>query len=350
MTYPTVQLNDRTIGSSESCYIIAEIGVNHNGSVALAHQMIEAAADAGADAVKFQTFFADELLTASTPKADYQVVGTGKGNQNDMLRGLELKAEDFAALKLHCDKVGIDFMSTAFDEKSLDIVASLSPVCLKWPSGELNNSIMLRKAAKLDLPVILSTGMGSIAEVAEAVETLRDADCQNIIVLQCVSQYPARIEDQNLRAMANMSPILGVPIGFSDHTLGPYAAIAARALGMSVLEKHFTLDCNMNGPDHSASVEPQDFRTLVDLLRKIEEGLGDGIKRPADAETKMQKIVRKSLVYKSQLPSGHTITEDDITAKRPGNGVPPNQVDFFYGKTLRHKVEKGDIVAHAQVK
>jgi sialic acid synthase SpsE len=349
MKHPAVQFSDRVISAADRCYIIAEIGVNHNGSLELAHRLIDEAADSGADAVKFQTFFAEDLLMEDTPKAEYQKLTTDFGDQNEMLRALELSESDFIGLKRHCDEIGIDFMSTAFDEKSLAIVSRLAPVCLKWPSGELNNFILLRQAAKINLPIILSTGMGSISEVSEAVETLRTNGCDDIVVLQCVSQYPARIEEQNLRAMANMSPILGVPVGLSDHTIGPYAAIAARALGMSVLEKHFTLDTSMRGPDHAASIEPEEFKSLVSILRQIEIGLGDGIKRPTNDEVAMQKVVRKSLVYRENFPAGHTISEIDIVAKRPGSGIAPNQVDHFYGKTLKYDVKAGDLVTYAHV-
>lgn len=350
MTAKSIMLGGRRISAEDPCYIIAEIGVNHNGSVDMAHQLIDLAADAGADAVKFQTFRTDALLTSDAPKASYQEQSTGKGTQQDMLRALELPIEAFAALKRHCVERGVDFMSTAFDEESLQDVGRLSPVCLKWPSGELDNIILLRQAASMGLPVLLSTGMGSVTEISTALDVLRAGGCDDIVILQCVSRYPSDIEEQNLRAMANMSPLFGVPVGFSDHTIGPYAAIAARALGMAVLEKHFTLDCTLDGPDHAASIEPKEFKTMVDVLRRVEISLGDGIKRPLDAEANIRAVARKSLVYKADLPAGHVLNMADLSAKRPGSGLPPSMVDAFVGRVLSRPVMRDALVAYLDVR
>lgn len=350
MSAISIELGGRRVSAEDPCYIIAEIGVNHNGSVEMAHQLIDLAADAGADAVKFQTFRTDALLTSNAPKATYQEQSTGKGTQQDMLRALELPIEAFAELKRHCLEAGVDFMSTAFDEESLQDVGRLGPVCLKWPSGELDNVILLRQAATMGLPVLLSTGMGSVTEISAALDILRAGGCEDVVILQCVSRYPADIEEQNLRAMANMSSIFGVPVGFSDHTIGPYAAVAARALGMAVLEKHFTLDCALEGPDHAASIEPKEFKNMVDVLRRIEVGLGDGIKRPLAVEANIRAVARKSLVYKADLPAGHVLTMADIAAKRPGNGLPPNFVDAFLGRVLSHDVLRDAQLAHIDVR
>lgn len=346
MSHPFVHLGKRRISADDSCYIIAEIGVNHNGSIDLAHKLIDLAADAGADAVKFQTFRTDALLTAAAQKADYQVNSTGSGSQQEMLSKLELPIEAFAELKRHCGEAGVDFMSTAFDEESLRDVGELNPICLKWPSGELDNVILLRQAAQMGLPVLLSTGMGSVTEIANAIDVLRAGGCHEIVVLQCVSRYPAEIEEQNLRAMANMAPLFGVPVGFSDHTVGPYAAIAARALGMAVLEKHFTLDRTLAGPDHAASIEPREFKDMVRLLRSIEVGLGDGVKRPLETESNTRTVSRKSLVYKRSLSVGHIMEAADLTAKRPGTGLAPTFVDAFVGSVLTKDVNQDELVAH----
>ncbi|MGB0960090.1 MAG: N-acetylneuraminate synthase family protein [Halocynthiibacter sp.] len=346
---PHLMLGDRRISALNPTYVIAEIGVNHNGSAQLAHDMIDAAAQAGADAVKFQTFRTEDLILTGTPKADYQQDTTGDGGQESMLKALELPIEVFADLKEHCREAGVDFMSTAFDHRSLDAVGKLDPICLKWPSGELNNTPLLRQAAGMGFPILLSTGMGSITEISAAIDTLTAGGCEDIVILQCVSNYPARIEDQNLRAMQNMAQVFGRPVGFSDHTIGPYAAIAARALGMAILEKHFTMDCKMDGPDHSASIEPREFADMVTLLRQIEAGLGNGVKRPLSAEDNIKKVARKSLVYSADFAAGHLLAPRDLIAKRPGSGIAPNHVDSFLGLPLKTSVKANDLVKRNDV-
>jgi N,N'-diacetyllegionaminate synthase len=352
MTMPAAEifLDKRRVAADEPTYIIAEIGVNHNGSVELAHKMVDAAKATGVDAVKFQTFRTDDLVLPTAVKADYQATTTGKGNQQEMLRKLELPIDAYMELKRHCDTVKIDFMSTAFESASLDAVISWGPVCLKWPSGELNNAPLLKQAARAKLPILLSTGMGSIAEIATAIDLLAAHGCNDIAILQCVSNYPARIEDQNLRVLPNMAATFGRPVGFSDHTIGPYAAIAARALGMSILEKHFTMDTKMEGPDHSASSTPDEFAHLVKTLRAIEIGLGDGIKRMLTNEANVKEVARKSLVYRQNLAKGHVLTEDDLTSKRPGTGIAPSRMDLFMGMQLRQDVQRDDLVDLAHIR
>jgi N-acetylneuraminate synthase/N,N'-diacetyllegionaminate synthase len=309
--------------------------------------MIDAAKAAGADAVKFQTYRTEDLVLGTAAKAGYQQTTTGGGSQSDMLRALELPFETFAELKRHCDDVGIDFMSTAFDPESLDFVISLSPVCLKWASGELNNRPLLAQAGRSGLPILLSTGMGSLAEIEAALGWLGPR--VPVVILQCVSNYPARIEDQNLRTLPVMSAAFGRPVGFSDHTVGPYAALVARGLGMAVLEKHFTLDRGMSGPDHAASIEPGDFAEMVRLLRQVEAGLGDGVKRPADAEADVRAVARKSLVFRHDLPAGHRLAETDIIAKRPAGGIPPDQAGQFWGRVLVRAVSRDTPVGFTDV-
>ncbi|MCP5074563.1 MAG: N-acetylneuraminate synthase [Rhodobacteraceae bacterium] len=340
----SIQLGARRISSADPCYVIAEIGVNHNGNVDLAHAMIDAAKKSGADAVKFQTFRTDALVRLGTKKADYQADQTGAGTQDEMLRGLELPLEAFVDLKKHCGDAAIDFISTAFDEQSLADVVSLQPVCLKWPSGELNNFGLMKQAARSGLPVLLSTGMGTLGEITAACDLLRQEGCDQIVVLQCVSNYPARIEDQNLRTIPEMARVFECPTGFSDHTEGPYAALAARALGMAVLEKHFTLDRTMEGPDHVASIEPEGFAHMVQVLRQIEAGLGDGKKRPVASEENVKQVARKSLVFRNDLPGGHVLTEDDLTAKRPGSGISPDRIGLFVGRVLLRAVAKDEVL------
>ncbi len=337
-----IQINGRRIGADHPCYIIAEVGVNHNGDIGLAHQLIDLAAAAGADAIKFQTFVTDELTLSDAPQADYQTRSVGEKTQADMLRQYELPFAAFAELQAHCAAAGVDFISTAFDAVSLDFIIGLKPACLKWPSGEINNLPLLRMAARSGLPLLLSTGMGTLTEVSRALDWL-GPDVPTVI-LQCVSQYPAEIEDQNIRVLPAMQGAFACPVGFSDHTIGPYAAIAARALGMAVLEKHFTMDRRMPGPDHHASVEPEDFKELVRIIRAIELGLGDGIKRPRDVESNVAKVARKSLVYRRDLGVGHILGEDDLTSKRPGTGVAPDQFDSFIGRRLKQPVRQDTMV------
>lgn len=334
----SARIGNRAISASEPTYVIAEIGVNHNGNPEIAHRMIDEAASAGANAVKFQTFITDDVMIASAEKADYQANETGSGTQRDMVRGLELSFEEFGKLRDHCRQVDIDFLSTAFDPKSLDFVISLAPACLKWPSGEITNWPLLRQAAKSELPVLVSTGMASMREIAGALDVLGDQ--AETVILQCVSNYPAAIEDQNLRVLPALACAFKRPVGLSDHTLGPYAAIAAAALGMSVLEKHFTLDRNMPGPDHQASSEPDEFAEMINILRKIELGLGDGVKRCLPVEENVKAVARKSLVYKENFSAGHILSLEDIIAKRPADGISPDHVDVIVGMQLGIAVSK----------
>ena len=316
--------------------------MNHDGDLDTAHRMIDVAHECGADAVKFQTFRTEANILTDAPKADYQQRQTGEGSQFDMVSKLELRFEDFIQLKRHCDTIGIKFLTTAFDPEALDFVLSMSPVCLKWPSGEINNLTLLRQAAASGLPVLLSTGMASLAEIDRAVLELR-GKC-DFAVMQCVSDYPAALEDQNLRVLPVFASAFACPVGFSDHTLGPVAAIAARTLGMAVLEKHFTLDAASAGPDHAASMEPADFKAMVATLRALEKGLGDGIKRPVEAELSTRNVARKSLVFARDLPAGHALGADDLLAKRPGDGLGPENIDMLMHRVLLH-----DVVADQRV-
>jgi len=334
----SVLIGSRAISPQEKCYIIAEIGVNHNGDVKLAHRLIDVAKTAGADAVKFQTYCTDSLVRSSASKATYQLEQTGEGSQHEMLRKFELTRQEFTDLRLHCEEVGIDFMSTAFDESSLEFVASLHPSCIKWPSGEIDNINFLRKACNLDLPVVLSTGMSSIADISRAVDCMIRENQQNFVILQCTSLYPAPLEVQNLKCIPALQQAFNCPVGFSDHTAGLQAAIAARALGMCVLEKHITLDRAMDGPDHQASIDSGDFKTLVDNVRSIELALGTGFKAPHPLELNVKAVARRSLVYTSDFESGHVLTEIDVSSKRPADGLPPTMYDQVLGSTILRPV------------
>mgnify|MGYP000377402436 CR=1 FL=1 len=342
---PGFLINNRTISAAQPCYIIAEVGVNHNGKIDLALEHIRQAKAAGADAVKFQTFRADKIVVENAPKADYQASATGSGSQKEMLKKLELTDHEFRTVREECNELDIDFISTAFDSESLQQVLLLDPACLKWPSGEINNIGFLREAAQTGKPILLSTGTAHMSEVAKAVELCAAENNVAVAILQCVSSYPAAIEDQNLLTLHTMREAFNLPTGFSDHSIGITAAIGARALGMSVLEKHFTLDKNMPGPDHKASIEPTEFREMVASIRAIESAFGSGIKRPVPSEQEIARLARKSLVYNRTLAKGETLEIQDLTTKRPGTGVPPEAIELFLGKRLNKDVKQDQLAS-----
>lgn len=337
---PGFLINSRMISAAQPCYIIAEVGVNHNGKIDLALEHIRQAKASGADAVKFQTFRAENIVVDSAPKADYQISTTGSGSQKEMLKQLELTVDEFRVIRDLCRELSIDFISTAFDSESLAQVLTLDPACLKWPSGEINNVGFLREAALTGKPILLSTGTAQMSEVARAVELCAAERNTSVAILQCVSSYPAAIEDQNLLTLYTMRKAFNLPTGFSDHTNGITVAIGARALGMSVLEKHFTLDKTMHGPDHNASIEPAEFQEMVANIRAIESAFGTGKKQPAASEHEVARVARKSLVYNRKLTKGETLTSQDLTTKRPGTGMPPEFFDYFLGKRLNKDVEQ----------
>ncbi len=333
------RIGDREIGADAPCFIIAEAGVNHNGSLALAHELVDIAADAGADAIKFQTFTTEHLATASAQQADYQRKNTGKDeSQFDMLKRLELSREDHGALMAHCERRSILFLSTPFDEQSADLLASLGVSAFKTPSGELTNLEYLSYLSTFGKPMIVSTGMATLGEVEQAVTAIQAAGNPPLAILHCVSDYPAKASDVNLRAMRTLAENFLVPVGYSDHTLGTAVTFAAVALGATVIEKHFTTDRQLEGPDHRASLEPSELRNLVQGIRDVEQSLGDGRKRPATSELATRVVARKSLTTTRALQRGSVITEDDLTLKRPGNGIEPLHRRVVIGRTLRDAV------------
>jgi len=315
--------------------IIAEAGVNHNGDMDLARRLVDVAADAGADLVKFQTFSAERLATRSAAKAAYQVDTTGADeSQFDMLRRLELNEQAHHELVAHCATRGIEFFSTAFDCESLDFLVGLGQRRFKVPSGEITNLPYLRHIGRLGCPVILSTGMATLGEIEAAVDALEGAgaDRHDITVLHCNTQYPTPMEDVNLRAMRNIGNALGVAVGYSDHTAGIEIPIAAVALGATIIEKHFTLDRTLPGPDHLASLEPGELRAMVSAVRNIEVALGDGIKRPMKSEERNRLVGRKSLVALRPIIAGEIYSADNVAAKRPGGGISPMRWDEIMGR------------------
>ena len=318
-----------------SVLIIAEAGVNHNGDLGLAKQLIVAAAAAGADLVKFQTFDAAKLVSASAPKAEYQQSATGNDeSQYEMVRKLELSLADHHALIAECVAQGIGFFSTGFDAGSIDMLIELGIDRLKVPSGEITNLPYLRHVAGLGKPVILSTGMATLGDIEAAIDVLEAGGIarHDIVVLHCNTEYPTPMVDVNLRAMANIGAAFGTPMGYSDHTNGIEVAIAAVALGATVIEKHFTLDRNLPGPDHQASLEPHELTAMVAAIRNIEQALGDGIKRPTASEAKNRPVARKSIVAAMPIRAGDPFTEGNLTAKRPGTGISPMRWDEFIGR------------------
>jgi N-acetylneuraminate synthase len=328
--------------------IIAEAGVNHNGDMELARKLIAEAALAGADMVKFQTFQASQLVAASAPKAEYQKATTGSDeSQFDMLKKLELSRADHELLIQECRKHGIRFFSTAFDPASFDLLSGLGALELvKIPSGELTNLPLLRTMTRLGKPVLLSTGMATLGEIEEAIYAIEAAGTPRrlITLLHCTTEYPTPMDDVNLRAMQSMQHAFGVAVGYSDHTPGIEVAIAAVALGATVIEKHFTLDRNLPGPDHQASLEPHELKAMVAGIRNIELAMGDGIKRPSASELRNMPIARKSIVARKPIQFGERFSEDNLATKRPATGISPMRWDEVIGRTAHRSFATDELI------
>lgn len=339
-------IGKRAIGAGHPCFIIAEAGVNHNGDMDMARQLIDAAAEAGADAVKFQTFKADKVATRSAPKANYQLESTsGEESQQEMLRKLELNEVQHRELMAHCAWHGILFLSTPFDEESADLLESLDVAAFKIPSGEITNLPFLAHIAGKKKPVILSTGMSYLAEVEIAVKTLRDGGLESLALLHCVSNYPAAAADSNLRAMDTMAAALHVPVGYSDHTEGIEVCLAAVARGACIVEKHLTLNRHLPGPDHRASSEPEELHRLIHGIRHIEEALGHGRKEPAASEANTAAVARRSLVAAQDIPAGTVLTRELIAIKRPGTGLSPAELNRVLGKKIRSDIKESTLLS-----
>jgi len=338
-TDKTVIIDSRPVGAAHSCFIIAEAGVNHNGKFSLAKKLIDAAKKAGADAVKFQVFRAERLVTKTAEKPAYQKRSTGAGSQHDMLKKLELTRDDFKKLSGYAEKKEIIFLASAFDTESVDFLDDLKVPAFKVPSGEITNFSLLRHVAKKEKPIIMSTGMSNLGEVEEALKTIMEEGAKEVVLLHCVSNYPAKVEETNLRAMETLRRTFGLPVGLSDHTTSTTVPIAAVALGAAVIEKHFTLDRKMPGPDHKASLEPGEFREMVEHIREVEKALGDGVKRPTEGEEAMKKAVRRSIVAKVDIPKGTVIAEDMLDLKRSGIGLEPMHLKKVVGKRAKRDIK-----------
>lgn len=331
-----------------SIFIIAEAGVNHNGSIEIAKKLIDAAVDAGVDAVKFQTFKTENLVSKNAQKADYQKKNTKKENESqyEMLKKLELDVDTHNELISYCNAKNIMFLSTPFDLESIKLLNDLGINIFKIGSGEITNLPYLRAIGKLDKKVILSTGMADIGEIEDALDILIKAGTkkENITILHANTMYPTPMEDVNLKAMVTIGNTFDIDYGYSDHTLGIEVPIAAVAMGASCIEKHFTLDCTMEGPDHKASLEPDELKAMVQGIRNIELALGSGIKKPSKSEQPNIKIARKSIVANCDIKKGETFTSENITVKRPGDGISAMMWDEIIGKVSEKNYNKDELI------
>lgn len=340
-----VPIGQFKIGPNQPCFVIAEAGVNHNGDPEMALRLVDAAVRAEAHAVKFQTFVSEQVISVAAPKAAYQLETTGTGEtQLEMVKKLEFPPSAFKDIQAYCNSVGIMFLSTPFEESSADVLDALAVPAFKIPSGEITNFPFLEHVAHKHRPMIVSTGMADLEEVRAAVEVIGRTGNSNLVLLHCVSSYPTMPENVNLRAMHALSEVFDVPVGFSDHTLGIEVAVAAVALGASVIEKHLTLDKTLPGPDHRASLEPDEFARMVRSIRSVQSALGDGQKRPSPEEANTAAVARKSLVSTRALERGTVLTGADVAIRRPGTGLAPKLRSQVIGRVLRHDISAGEVL------
>jgi N-acetylneuraminate synthase len=341
----SLEIEGRKIGQGQPCFIIAEAGVNHNGDVKMASEMIRAAAAAGVDAVKFQTFVPEKLVAPEAPRAEYQIEATHDGgSQLDLLRPLVLPKHAYLQLIAEANAQGLLFLSTPFDPDSADFLDQLGLPAFKVSSGDLTDLPFLEMLARKGKPVLISTGMGTLADVSAALEAVRSHGAPPVGLFHCVSNYPTHPADCNLRAMKTLDGTFGVPVGWSDHTDGIDITLAAVALGANLVEKHFTLDRSLPGPDHRASLEPEELRAMVSGIRRVESALGDGIKEPRASEIPVAAVARKSLFWSESLPARTTIHREHLMALRPGTGLSPARQDVLVGRVLSRAVRAGEMV------
>lgn len=346
-----IALEGPFLSAERGCYVIAEVGVNHNGSVRTAKKLIDSAAFAGADAVKFQTFFADDLVSRTAAKAQYQERNTDSaGNQHQMLSQLELTEAEFEELRDYCLTTGVDFLSTPFGFEAADLLERIGATAFKVSSGDLTYLQFLDYLARKGLPMIISTGMANLGEVETAVNTIDEAGPVPLCLLHCVSDYPTEASACNLLAIETMKLAFGRPVGWSDHTIGSTVAVAAVACGARIIEKHITLDRSSSGPDHAASIEPKEFASYVRDIRDTLAALGDGIKRPTSAELDTALVARRSVVAVRDLDAGAIVQEDDVALLRPGTGIPPHLFDLVLGTRLGRSVRAWSPLTVADLK
>ena len=345
-----IRIKNKLIGEGSPCFVIAEAGVNHNGDLKLAKKLVTAAKQAGADAVKFQTFKAENLVSGSAKMADYQKKNIGKKeSQLEMLKKLELSNSNFRELKKYCDEKKIIFLSTAHTEDAVDLLDPLIPVH-KIGSGDLTNLPFLKKIAKKRKPIILSTGMAVLSEIKEAVEAIKKAGNSKVILLHCTTNYPCPLEEVNLRAMQAIKKEFDLPVGYSDHTSGIMVSVMAAALGAVVIEKHFTLDRNLSGPDHRASLEPDDLKEMVKEIRNIEKVLGSATKKPSKSEEKIKKVVRKSIIARTDILKNTKITKEMLIIKRPGTGILPKHLNKVVGRIVKKEIKQDELIQFKDLK
>jgi N,N'-diacetyllegionaminate synthase len=345
-----IKIENKLIGENNPCFIIAEAGVNHNGSLETAKKLIDVAADAKVDAVKFQTFKAEKLVTKDANQAEYQTKNIGKEeSQFDMLKRLELKDEFHKILKDYSEKKGLIFMSTPFDEDSIDFLDELGVKIFKAGSSELNNLPYLKKMASKGKPMIISTGMSTLDEIKESVSTIKKIN-SNLVVLHCTTNYPTHYSEVNLRAIKTMKKELNCLIGYSDHTEGIIVPIVAVAMGATVIEKHLTLDKNMKGPDHKASLEPNELKEMVNKIRLVEKILGSKNKEPTKSELKISKVIRKSIITRQDISKNEKITTEMLIIKRPGTGLKPKHLSKVIGRKAIRNIKKDELISFNDLK
>jgi len=338
-----VKVGNRLIGPGQPCFIVAEAGVNHNGDINLAHRLVDAAAKAGADAVKFQTYSPESVIARNAPKPAYQHQTTPTDeSQFEMAEKLALSYQDFRGIKSLADELGIVFLSTPIAPEDVDFLVALGTPALKVASMDIVNYPMLDYIGRQKVPVIASTGMATLGEVESAIDMLRQAGCSEIVLLHCVTNYPARDDEANLRVMDTLAQAFQVPVGFSDHTTGTAVPVAAVARGACMIEKHFTLDRGLPGPDHTSSLEPPAFKTMVDDIRAVESALGSPVKIPLPVEIENRRVMRRSVVASVDLPAGTVLKREHLALKRPGDGLGASFIQFLVGRQLVRFVPRDD--------
>jgi len=339
-----VKFDNTYIGDEEEVFIIAEIGVNHNGDINLAKKMIKEAAKTGVNAVKFQTFIAEDILTENARKAKYQEKNTTEHSQLEMIKTLELSEDDFIELSEYADSNNVLFLSSPFDLKSVDLLDKLNVPGFKIGSGELNNFELLEHIESKGKPIIISTGMATLEEIQETYDFITNKD--KLIILHCITGYPSKIEDANLKFITTLKSNFNVPIGFSDHSCGIELAIASIGLGACVIEKHFTTDKTLEGPDHEASLEPDEFKVMVDAIRNVEIAMGDGKRTLCESELEIKKVARKSIVAKVDISKGSILDSNMLSIKRPGTGIEPKYLKSLFGKKVKVDMKRDDLIKY----
>lgn len=345
-----LNIGGKPVGEGFPVFVIAEAGVNHNGDLGRARKLIDAAVAAGADAVKFQNFKAENIVTRQAEKARYQKRATGSGEtQYQMLKKLELSDRAFRQLHEHAERRHIVFLSTPYDEPGVDLLAGMGVAAFKVASAEIVNSRLLRHMAGKGRPIILSTGMATLGEIEESLAVLYAAGLEEVVLLHCITDYPAQVSEMNLRALRTLQCAFGLPVGLSDHTTGLTVPVAAVALGACMIEKHFTLDRRLPGPDHRASLEPRELRAMVAAIREVAQALGDGVKRPTGNEESLKKIMRRSIVAQTEIHKGTAIGESMLTIKRSGGGLPPKCLSAVVGRRANKNIEQDEALTWAKI-